>query len=189
MDWCVTVNKDKSSTTLFTLPPKKQASPTKIGSYTLKEEDKATCLVVTFDKSLIWKPHTLRTEGKARKKLAIMRKLAGTTWGANEQILKESVRGISETRPGVQLNSMVYNCKDQPTIPRQYSKPDTTHHYRRNEVHTHHIHGANHRYTTTTTETTSKCPSSSRETQVPLSRDNYAIIRITHEQNVPYYLQ
>ena len=34
-----------------------------------------------------------------------MRKLAVTTWGANEQILKESVRGISETRPGVQLNS------------------------------------------------------------------------------------
>ena len=39
----------------------------------------------------------------------------------------------------VQLNSMVYNCKDQPTIPRQDSKPGTTHHYLRNEVHTHHI--------------------------------------------------
>ena len=32
---------------------------------------------------------------------------------------------------------MVYNCKDQPTILRQDSKPGTTHHYRRNEVHTH----------------------------------------------------
>ena len=37
--------------------------------------------------------HTLRTEGKARKKLAIMRKLAGTTWGANEQILKTVYEG------------------------------------------------------------------------------------------------
>ena len=42
-----------------------------------------------------------------------MRTVAGITWGANEQ---DSVRGISETRPGVQLNSMVYNCKDQPTF-------------------------------------------------------------------------
>ena len=39
--------------------------------------------------------------------------------------------------------------------------------YRRNEVHTHHIRGANHCYTTSTIETTSKSPSSSREIQVP----------------------
>ena len=63
-DWCVTVNKDTSSTTLFTLPPKKQASPIKIGTHTLIEEDEATYLGVTFDKTLTWKPHTLRTEGK-----------------------------------------------------------------------------------------------------------------------------
>ena len=155
-----------SSTTLCTLSPKKQASPIKIGTNTLKEEDEATYLGVTFDKRLPWKPHTLRTEGKARKKLTIMHKLAGTACGANEQILK-TVRGISETRPRVQLNSMVYNCKDQPTIPRQDSKPGTTHHYQRNEVHTHYIHGANHRYTTSTAETTSKGPSLSREMQVP----------------------
>ena len=33
-------------------------------------------------------------------------------------------------------------------------------HYGRNAVHTHHIHGANHRYITSTTETTSKGHSS-----------------------------
>ena len=79
-DWCVTVDKDKSSTSLFILSPKKQARPIKIGTHTLKEEDKATYIGVFFDKRLTWKPHTLRTEGKARKKLAIMRKLAGTIW-------------------------------------------------------------------------------------------------------------
>ena len=35
------------------------------------------------------------------------------------------------------------------------------------EVHTFHIHAANHRYTTSTTETTRKSSSSSREIQVP----------------------
>ena len=92
-DWCVTVNKDKSSTTLFTLSPKKQASPINIGTHTLKEEDQATYLGVTFNKRLTWKPHTLRIEVKARKKLATMRKLAGTTWGAKEQILKTVYEG------------------------------------------------------------------------------------------------
>ena len=45
-DWCVTDNKDKSSTTLFTLSPKKQASHIKIGTHTLKE-DEATYLLST----------------------------------------------------------------------------------------------------------------------------------------------
>ena len=46
-DWFVTVNKDKSSTTLFTLSPKKQASPIKI----------ATHLGVTFDMEVAYPTH------------------------------------------------------------------------------------------------------------------------------------
>ena len=107
MDWCVTVNKDKSSTTLFTLSPKKQASTLKIGTHTLKEEDKATYLGEPFDKRLTLKPHTLRTEGKARKKLTIMRNLAGTTWGANEQILKTVYEG--SVRPVMEYSSTAWS--------------------------------------------------------------------------------
>ena len=40
------------------------------------------------------------------------------------------------------------------------------------EVHTFHIHAANHRYTTSTTETTRKSSSSSREIQVPPRSSN-----------------
>ena len=47
--------------------------------------------------------HTLRTEGKARKKLAIIRKLAATTWGANEQILKTVYEG--SVRPVLEYSS------------------------------------------------------------------------------------
>ena len=43
---------------------------------------------VTFDKRLTWKAHLPNAETKARKKLAILRKLAGTNWGAHEKILK-----------------------------------------------------------------------------------------------------
>lgn len=42
---------------------------------------------------LTWKPHIAHAEGKARRKLTSMRKLAGTSWVANEQIPKIIYRG------------------------------------------------------------------------------------------------
>ena len=89
----------------FTLSPKKQASPIKIGTQTLKEEDEATYLGVTCDKMLTWKSHTLHTE--AHKKLTIMRKLAGTTWAANEQILKTVYEG--SVRPVLKYSSTAWS--------------------------------------------------------------------------------
>ena len=41
-------------------------------------------LDVTFDKRMTWKQHITSAEAKARRKMNIMRKLAGTKWGANE---------------------------------------------------------------------------------------------------------
>ena len=88
-------------------PVTKEARPIKIGTHTLKEEDQATYLGVTFDKRLTWKTHILRTEGQARKKLAMMRKLAGTTWGANEQILKTVYEG--SVRPVLEYSSTAWS--------------------------------------------------------------------------------
>jgi hypothetical protein len=56
-------------------------------------EDQQTYLGVTFDKRLTWKQHIMTAEAKARRKLNIMRKLAGTNWGANEKILKSVYEG------------------------------------------------------------------------------------------------
>ena len=71
------------------------------------EQDQATYLGVTFDKRLTWKTHTLHTEGKAHKKLAVMRKLAGTTWGANEQILNTVYEG--SVRPVLEFSSTTWS--------------------------------------------------------------------------------
>ena len=164
-DWCVTVNTDKSSTSLFTLSPNKQARPIKMGTHTVKEENQATYLGVTFEKRLTWKTHILRTEGKARKKLAIMRKLAGTTWGANEHILNTVYEG--SVRPVLEYSSTVWsttaktNQQSLDKIQNQALRIIT------GAMKSTPIHRANHHYTTTTTETTSKSPSSSREIQVP----------------------
>jgi hypothetical protein len=40
-----------------------------------------------------WKQHITSAEDKARRKMNIMRKLAGTEWGANEKVLKSVYQG------------------------------------------------------------------------------------------------
>ena len=54
----------------------------------LQHIDSATYLGVTFDRRQTWKPHICNAETKARRKLALLRKLAGTKWGAAEPVLK-----------------------------------------------------------------------------------------------------
>ena len=45
-------------------------------------------LGVTFDKRQTWRYHINGAQVKARRKLASLRKLAGTQWGAAETVLK-----------------------------------------------------------------------------------------------------
>ena len=90
---CVAVNKDKSSTTLFTLCTKQKVGTITLGGTPLKEDEEATYLGITFDKRQTWKQHIAKAEAKVVRRLAILRKLAGTTWGASEKILKTVYQG------------------------------------------------------------------------------------------------
>ena len=91
---CMTINKEKSSVTLFSLSTKKQAERLIIDDSPLGYEDQQTYLGVTFDKRLTWKQHIKNIESKARRKLDTLRKLAGTQWGASEKILKSVYLGF-----------------------------------------------------------------------------------------------
>ncbi|XP_052257940.1 uncharacterized protein LOC127862720 [Dreissena polymorpha] len=106
-DWCVMINKEKSSTTLFTLSSKQKAGTVRMGDTPMTEADETTYLGVTFDKRQTWKPHLMKAEGRARRKLAMMRKLAGTTWGANEHILKTVYQGT--VRPQLEYSSPTWS--------------------------------------------------------------------------------
>ena len=62
--------------------------------WNLAEEDEdATYVSVTFDKRRTWTPHIAKAEAKARRRLAVLCKLAGTPWGASEKILKTAHQG------------------------------------------------------------------------------------------------
>nr|KAG5689418.1 hypothetical protein BaRGS_017936 [Batillaria attramentaria] len=101
--WGVTINKEKSSATLYTLSTKTSAGNLNLEDTPLRYEDQQTYLGVTFDKRLTWKQHVQNAEAKARRKLNIMRKLAGTQWGANEKILKNVYQG--SVRPHLEYGS------------------------------------------------------------------------------------
>ena len=102
--WCVAVNTDKSSTTLFTLSPKQKAGSITLGGTPLKEDEEATYLGITFDKRQTWKQHIAKAEARTRRRLAILRKLA---WGASEKILKTVYQGT--VRPHLEYGSTAWS--------------------------------------------------------------------------------
>ncbi|KAK7095492.1 hypothetical protein V1264_006890 [Littorina saxatilis] len=102
-NWCVTINRDKTTATLFTLSAKVQPGRLTLGDTPLKFEDQQTYLGVTYDKRMTWQHHIMNAEAKARRKLNIMRKLAGSQWGANEKILKTVYQGT--VRPHLEYGS------------------------------------------------------------------------------------
>ena len=105
--WCVAVNKDKSSTTLFTLSPKQKASTITLGGTPPKEDEETTYLGMTFNKRHTWKQHIAKAEAKGRRRLAILRKLAGTTWGASEKIINTVYQGT--VRPHLEYGSTAWS--------------------------------------------------------------------------------
>ena len=104
--WSVAVNRVKSSTTLFTLSPKQKAGTITLGGTPLKEDEEATYLGVTFHKGRALRQHIARAEGKAKRKMAILRKLAGTAWGASEKVLRTVCQGA--VRPRLECGSTAW---------------------------------------------------------------------------------
>ena len=76
--------------------------------------DNATYLGITFDKTQTWKTHISRAEAKARRKLALLRKLDGTQWGAAETVLKNVY--IGTIRPHLEYGSTTLSFASKSAI-------------------------------------------------------------------------
>ena len=68
---------------------------------------------------MTWKSHLANAETKARKKLAILGKLAGANWGAHEKILKYVYLGT--IRPVLEFGSTAWITSAEA---KQSSEPD-----------------------------------------------------------------
>ena len=79
--WTLQLNTTKTVSTLFTLSTAKEKVSLKLNNQPVPQVETPTFLGVTLDTHLTWKPHLKAVGAKATRKLAIMKKLAGTTWG------------------------------------------------------------------------------------------------------------
>ena len=117
--WALQLNKTKTVSTLFTLPTANVVS-LKLNNQPVPQVEKPTFLGVNLDTRLTWKPHLEAVETKATRKLAIMKKLAGTTWrwggggggeggerGGSSKILKQVYTGT--VRPVVEYDSTTWD--------------------------------------------------------------------------------
>nr|KAG5690263.1 hypothetical protein BaRGS_018615 [Batillaria attramentaria] len=87
-DWCVTINSQKTVATCFSLSNTKETLRLTINNQQIPQQDTPTYLGTKLDKKLTWNPHIREMEKRATKRLSLMKKLAGTKWGANSSILR-----------------------------------------------------------------------------------------------------
>ena len=105
-DWGVEINTTKTVTTVFSLSSLPETVKLEMNGRELQQEDTPTYLGVKLDKRLTWNPHLKDIEKKATRKLAIMKKLAGTSWGANSNILQRVYVGT--VRPTLEYGSSAW---------------------------------------------------------------------------------
>ena len=93
--WLVKINATKTTYTIFSLSPQKSQCRVKlsIDGHLLKHEPNPTYLGITFDQRLTWKQQTDKIETRAKSRLALMRKLSGSTWGADNKTQKKVYTG------------------------------------------------------------------------------------------------
>lgn len=106
-DWCVTINTLKTVATCFSLSNIKEKIKLTVNNQEIPLEETPTYLGVKLDKKLTWNPHIQQSEKRAIKRLAIMKKLAGTKWGASSTILKQVYTG--NVRPVMEYGSAAWS--------------------------------------------------------------------------------
>ena len=102
-EWLVTINRTKTEATHFSLSPTKEVYSLKIDDKEIPQQETLTYLGVKLDRRLTWTNHLNTMESKAIKKMAILKKLAGTQWGANSRILTQVFTGT--VRPHLEYAS------------------------------------------------------------------------------------
>ncbi|GFR76671.1 reverse transcriptase-like protein [Elysia marginata] len=105
--WLMKINHEKATFTTFTLSTKSQTVRLKIGEHQLQEEPSPTYLEVTFDKRLTWKAQSDKCQERGILRTGLLRRLAGTQWGADMTVLQTVYTGY--VRPVLEYGSSAWN--------------------------------------------------------------------------------
>ena len=131
----VKVNEGKTTFTVFTLSTKGHKVTLTYNGQKLKEEQNPIYLGITFDPRLTWKAQLQNNKTKAKIRMSLMRKLAGTHWGANQTVLKRVY--VGRVRPTLEYG-MAATCTASRTQQSNRNKiqNQAAHYDRRNVQHT-----------------------------------------------------
>ena len=86
-EWRMEINCNKTQATLFALSTVKEKMMIKLEDMPVPQVDNPTFQGVTLDTRLTWKTHLEAVAARSVRKLGLLKKLAGTTWGADTNIL------------------------------------------------------------------------------------------------------
>ena len=98
-DWGLQISEVKTQPIVFSLSTSKERTNIKLGDRTLPQVETPTFLGLKLDSRLSWKPHIESIQAKVIRKLALLKKLPGTHWGANSKILKTVYTGAVRPTP------------------------------------------------------------------------------------------
>lgn len=102
-EWGLELNTTKTNATLFSLSTANEQVKLKLQGLVLPQTDTPTFLGVKLDTRLTWRPQIEEMERRGIRKLALLKKLAGTTWGADSKLLTRVYTGA--VRPTMEYAS------------------------------------------------------------------------------------
>ena len=106
-EWLVMINRTKYEATCYSLSPKREEFILQINGQEIHQQDTPTYLGVKLDTKLTWSPQISTMHSKGLRKMALMKKLAGTKWGANMKILTQVY--TATVRPHMEYASSVWS--------------------------------------------------------------------------------
>ena len=113
-EWGMTINSKKTTYTIFSLSTKQQRIQLTLDKTTLELNNNPTYLGVTFDPRLTWKNQIENLQSKGMRRLALMKKLSGSDWGADHSILKKTY--TSYVRPTLEYGATVWSSAAKSNI-------------------------------------------------------------------------
>ena len=87
------INCSNTQETLFSLSTVKEKVMLKLEDMPVPQIDNPTFLVVALDMRLTWKTHLETVAARSVRKLGLLKKLVGITWGADTNILRRVYTG------------------------------------------------------------------------------------------------
>ena len=106
-EWLVMINRTKTEA----LSPKREEFILQINGQEIHLQDTPTYLGVRLDRKVTWSPHISTMHSKGLRKMALIKKLAGTKWGANTNT-DPGLHSNCQTPHRVYLQYLVICCKD-----------------------------------------------------------------------------